>query len=843
MSNRGILVLLIVLLFMAGCSGDAIPRITPTVDMTAEATRIAQEPTNTPLIIVTNTALPSPTVTPSPEISNTPTITPTATDTHSPTATHTPNPSETYTATPTPTDTPSPTPTQTYTPPPTETPTPSNTVPPSLTPLPLAIFTNTPSATPTASNTYTPTATYTSTATATWSPTPQPTLTPIPTITASATNSPAPIIPTETPSPTNTTTPIPTNTPAPTETPAPTNTPTPDMTQTAISIIQRQATETALAPTATQTLTPTATVDEVASATALYEQVAATLTSVFATRTAESFTQTPSPTPTNTPISEVDITATALVATINALNTSNAPTPTPTFFEVATPTPTPIVVPTIDATPIIITSTAPVEDLGIVTPPVEGGTPTPQASTNTPIPFSPPTVAPLLDVPPTVSRDSIPSFQPNVQIIGINPQAFVLDPNAILPSPVNFGTSASGISLFVRHPFDPNRWIYTDSAGVLYARDGNGEGVVPLDAFPAPSRAENNVFVSSAGWSPNGAFVSMIIKPNNRNNREGIWIWDGGAPRQLLHDCPYQGHEGCFLAGSIPFLYDSQEVLWSAGSGLIAVRVINRNAPQDGGGRGAIFIITPNHNPQSPPNFVLAYDYAQWLSNGRLLVSGFNPQGRVVIATVNSDGSDEQILLDGSERGLWLQNAVQAPNGAVYALGRPASDFNAPLQIVDSAGNFLTGPIGATAPSRVAWSPNGNAVLVEAGGRQYLAQINGVIQDITGTTGGIVTNWVTGPVPSSAPPPQYIPPGVIEDSEFVPNQQLQVIALELNVRPAPNTGNIPITVLRAGEFVRIVAGPVDGENNVWWQIQTADGVLGWIAGRINGADTLRVVPE
>ncbi|HRF98724.1 MAG TPA: hypothetical protein PLZ51_26125, partial [Aggregatilineales bacterium] len=419
--------------------------------------------------------------------------------------------------------------------------------------------------------------------------------------------------------------------------------------------------------------------------------------------------------------------------------------PTPTVTVTIAPAPT------IDATPIVITVTARVEDLGIATPVIGEGTAQP-VSTNTPIPFNPPTVEPLLDLPPTISRNEIP-FQPNLQLIGINPQAFVLDPNAILPAPVNFGTSASGISLFVRHPFDPNRWIYTDQAGVLYARDGNGEGVVPLDAFPAPTRPENNVFVTSAGWSPNGAVVSIIIKPDNRNNREGVWVWDGGVPRQILHDCPYQGHEGCALVGSLPFLYDSQEILWSAGSDLLAVRVINRNNAQDGGGRGAIFIMSPNHNPQSPPDFVLAYDYAQWLSNGRLLVSGFNPQGRVVIATVNYNGTDEQVLLDGSARGIWLQNAIQAPSGAVYALGRPASDFNAPVKIVDSAGNFLTGQIGTTAPSRVAWSPNGNAVLVEAGGRQYLAQINGTVQDITGTTGGIVTNWVTGPVPSSAPPP------------------------------------------------------------------------------------------
>jgi hypothetical protein len=609
-----------------------------------------------------------------------------------------------------------------------------------------------------------------------------------------------------------------------------------------VQAIQRIQTETALAPTSTATLTPTATQDEVASATALYEQVAATVTALLLTRTAESFTQTPSPTPSPTPISEVDITATALVATINAINTINAPSPTPTFFAVATPTSTVTIAPapTIDATPVIITVTVPVDNLGDVTP-VEGGTPQ-TVSTNTPIPFNPPTVPPLLDLPPTVSRDSIP-FQPNLQLVGINPQAFVLDPNNILPAPVNFGTSASGISLFVRHPFDPDRWIYTDQAGVLYARDANGEGIIPLDAFPAPTRPENNVFVSSAGWSPNGALVSMIIKPDNRNNREGVWVWDGGAPRQILHDCPYIGHEGCALVGSLPFLYDSQEILWSAGSGLLAVRVINRNAPQDGGGRGAILIMSPNHNPQSPPDNVLAYDYAQWLADGRLLVSGFNPQGRVVIAVVNSDGTNEQILLDGSDRGIWLQNAIQAPNGAIYALGRPASDFNAPVQIVDSNGNFLTGQIGTTAPTRVAWSPNGNAVLVEAGGRQYLAQTNGTVQDITGTTGGIVTNWVTGPVPSSAPLPQFIPPGVIEDSEFEPNTQLQVIAIELNLRPAPNTGNNPLTVLRAGEFVRIIAGPVESENNVWWQVQTADRFIGWVAGRINGADTLRVVPE
>ena len=63
---------------------------------------------------------------------------------------------------------------------------------------------------------------------------------------------------------------------------------------------------------------------------------------------------------------------------------------------------------------------------------------------------------------------------------------------------------------------------------------------------------------------------------------------------------------------------------------------------------------------------------------------------------------------------------------------------------------------------------------------------------------------------------------------------------ELNIRVAPGI-NSPIArnyPLATGEYVVILAGPVDMDGARWWQVQTADGVIGWVAGAINGAPTL-----
>ncbi len=66
-----------------------------------------------------------------------------------------------------------------------------------------------------------------------------------------------------------------------------------------------------------------------------------------------------------------------------------------------------------------------------------------------------------------------------------------------------------------------------------------------------------------------------------------------------------------------------------------------------------------------------------------------------------------------------------------------------------------------------------------------------------------------------------------------------MLVVQLNLRAAPGTGSDVVRApLTAGEYVAILAGPVEAEGYRWWQVQSADGVIGWLAGTIDGAPTL-----
>nr|MBA3872586.1 SH3 domain-containing protein [Anaerolineae bacterium] len=216
--------------------------------------------------------------------------------------------------------------------------------------------------------------------------------------------------------------------------------------------------------------------------------------------------------------------------------------------------------------------------------------------------------------------------------------------------------------------------------------------------------------------------------------------------------------------------------------------------------------------------------------------------------------------------GLWMGFASQANDGSVYALGAPG-DRNGPreaLRIYNMSGQAITGTIGDGFPDRVEWSPDGRAVFVQTNGRQYIANINGQIQDISGQVAGArAINWVNGDLPqgndggnvptgggiapvgqpdtgTGSQPAGQLPSGVVEGSEYQPGTQLRVYVQELNVRTAPGV-NSPIArglPLITGDYVVILAGPVDADGARWWQVQTADNVIGWIAGAINGSPTL-----
>jgi hypothetical protein len=145
---------------------------------------------------------------------------------------------------------------------------------------------------------------------------------------------------------------------------------------------------------------------------------------------------------------------------------------------------------------------------------------------------------------------------------------------------------------------------------------------------------------------------------------------------------------------------------------------------------------------------VLRYEYGSWERNGsRILVSGRGPDDNVYIGWVNPDGSFSELVFAARDAGLWVQDAVQRADGAVVALGSPAGRDSAQA-IYDSSGRALTAPIGSGPPERVAWSPDGSAVLVQAGGRVYLATVTGDIADITEQVAGArAINWVAGSLP------------------------------------------------------------------------------------------------
>jgi hypothetical protein len=327
-------------------------------------------------------------------------------------------------------------------------------------------------------------------------------------------------------------------------------------------------------------------------------------------------------------------------------------------------------------------------------------------------------------------------------------------------------------------------------------------------------------------------------------------------------DCSPPDFTGCPLVSNPfdPDQWQSRALEWSPGSDAVLLSV---NLPSEG--RSGLILLSLNQDRITRPP-VYRYDYGSWAVDGsRILVSGRSADGHVFVGWINRDGSFSELLYDAEANGLWMGFANQARDGQVYALGAPGdrSGPRAPLAIYNMSGVPLTAPIGDGSVERVEWSPDGTAVFLQVGGRQYIANINGSIQDITGQVAGTrAVNWVDGELPpatnlappanssaptivpvgaTAAPPSGPIPSGVIENNTFgyTPGQQLRVYVDGLNIRSAPTiTAGVVRAPLLTGEYVAILAGPVTADGVVWWQVQTADGVVGWIAGEINGGRTL-----
>ena len=414
-----------------------------------------------------------------------------------------------------------------------------------------------------------------------------------------------------------------------------------------------------------------------------------------------------------------------------------------------------------------------------------------------------------------------------------------------------FNLFSGSVLLFARNPVNPSQYVLTNTSGTLYVVDGGGSrrlNTSPFSEFEAFSPQENQYFVTEVEWSPNGQLLAYIIDGRfhpSPTNEDGVHFFNPatGQSTPLLRDAPYESHPGYQAGGTREFLSRTESIAWSPQSDVILAQSRITNDWADG--QGALFVLSLGQDANTQPR-ALRYDYGSWTpGGGQIVVSGRRPDGLVIVGVVNRDGGGEQIVLNASSIGLWVQNAVQRPNGQFFALGRPDAEGgrNGPMRIYNQNGQAITGDIGPALPQRVDWSPDGSAVLVTSGGRQYLASINGTVQDITGSVGGGAVGWVRGGLPQGSVAPatsdNFVPSGVVEGSRYTPGQQLRVLSIDgLRIRSQPGLSGQQVSSVLPGEYVAILAGPVTLDNIEWWQVQIANGDVGWLAGEINGFSTL-----
>lgn len=416
---------------------------------------------------------------------------------------------------------------------------------------------------------------------------------------------------------------------------------------------------------------------------------------------------------------------------------------------------------------------------------------------------------------------------------------------------------SGGVRLFLQNPVDPNSFLRTDHKGILRYRPIGvaQEGEFSYSPFyygfsgQTPSFEQNKNRIVELDWSADGRqFSFRIDTPLGLDNASaGVWFWQ---PRldsqydptyQLIRDCPVPGYNPCDkVYPSNARYWKTIDVQWSPVRGdsnvLLSVQVTEE-------GRNALAIVQALRDPKNAdnaPNFV-RYDYGTWNPGAQgITVSGRRQDGRVIIGVVNNNLSGEQVILDGSSRGLWLRDAVRLPNGQYRALGRPGGPGSGPVALYDQKGNRLSDFVGPVPPEDIRWFPDRSAVLVSVQSRQYtIAAAGGPIRDYTEAAAN--PQFGAGPA-GAANAAQPIPEAVIVNSEYYPGQQLRVSVDFLNLRSEPSTGSAVQRGLVLGDYVAIFAGPYDNEGSRWWRVQTADETFGWLAGAINGAPTLQRLP-
>lgn len=579
--------------------------------------------------------------------------------------------------------------------------------------------------------------------------------------------------------------PVPQATPtvAPTRTPSATP-PSPTARIQLLPSFTPTATVTAtLPPTATATLTPSVTL----SPTVVTETATSSATATATLTRTSTVTFTPVPTLTRTPVPSA--TRLPSLTPLPTIGPTRTPVPTVTPAPSSTPLPSRTPVPT------GIPSSVPtrIADLGIVT-----ATPAPTSTYSpTPLPTSPlrptldvtptfvtldaPTVIPpesLLtpqvdpNIPPQIEPSALPTLAEFPTVIPTSaPTEIVLAPPSGPPGTFAFALTANSgaldfrsfslpgdTALFARNPADAARYATVDQTGNLYLINPDGSRVrvtfSPFSEFTAATREENKTQVAEIAWSPDGLLIAFRIVSSpagHVDGNDGVWYAERDRTTstdptyQVLRDCLPELRCNLVNNPTNPDNWRSTAMAWSPNSDALLIKV---DLPMEGRGGFVISqaVRTSEQATTRPP--VLRYDDASWAANGQdVIVSGRAPDGAVVIRRVDRNGNVTQDILNASAFGLWVQNAVERPDGTVLALG----SFNGPgtaLQLINGSGQAVTQTIGDGAPQRVSWSPDRSAVLVVVNGRYYVASVTGAVSEITASVAGaLAVEWVSGNLP------------------------------------------------------------------------------------------------
>ncbi len=384
-----------------------------------------------------------------------------------------------------------------------------------------------------------------------------------------------------------------------------------------------------------------------------------------------------------------------------------------------------------------------VPDLGLLPTPIPASptaapTPTPRPEMATVPP--PPTPLPILPT-PTPMATAVALVMSGGMLVAPH-EVFEVDPSSLGVRRVDdAGVSALALDYGPGGQIAAVQDEDAQHPGFGYTLRLGGENLI---GSPLPSAT---IRFTDVKWSPDGRAVAFVAEtPGARRGEpigdtpsDGLWVWrlpDNPQERnQLTHHAlenRYEYHWGRDLARVV------RDFEWSPDGQQLLVQ-------QDrASGFGPQLVVIPwDHDAYGEPP-ILPYECGSWSRDGRrVLVSGlYRDTGSAVLGWVDPAGGEPDVLLDGRVQGLWMQDAVELPDGRIAFFGGPsASGAERPSAVnlyVHSGGQVtrLAGMASGGPALTVNWNAARSAAIVRlANGRTLIMGINGWVQDITATVG------------------------------------------------------------------------------------------------------------